>query len=410
MGGRRLHREKALAAASALILPLLLIACDRGGKAQGAAATPPTASASTVVMTPTPSPTPDLLGPAPRDDREAAARLTQFLYARPGGACGPEGELARAWHAVCATGDLDGDGQPDAAILIPLPAGQGPSPNPGVVFVRRGAGPLERFPADAEADASIVGRAIFAVTDRAGQPRPQVVLLANSCGAHTCSSRVFIESWDGTAWRDLGPGEAIDSLDRITFDGAGTRGALVMHGGIIQSVGAGPPRAETVTYTFENGRWGAKAVEPDPPVYLFHAIRDADGLFDLGKFAGAATAYRAAVDNPDLKDWRMETVGQPGRDSLAAYALLRIAVATAARGEDPTSAVDAAIRDSKEPLFVNAAEAFRRGFQEGNGVHGGCVEVTRYLATPGVPELVRQIFDYGYANYPVKSYRDVCPL
>jgi hypothetical protein len=299
----------------------------------------------------------------------------------------------------------------DAAVLVPLPRSEGRTPNPGVVFVRRAAGPgLERFPPDGEADASIVGRGIFGITERTGDGRPDLVLLANACGAHTCSSRVYVESWDGTAWRDFGPGEGIDSLDAMNFDGNGTKGELVMHGGIINSVGAGPQRAATTTYAFDGVRWSTRSVVPDKAVYLFHAVQDADELFDRAKFADAIAAYTAAVDSKNLKDWRLEADGSNGRDSLAGYALLRIAVATAALGLDANRAMDAAIRDGKETLFANAMQAFRRGLQEGNGVHGGCLEVTQYLGTPGVPEIVRGMFDYGYGNHPVKTYKDICPL
>jgi len=280
-----------------------------------------------------------------------------------------------------------------------------------MVSVQRAAGPgLERFPPEGEADTSIVGRGIFAVADRTGDSRADLVLLTNVCGAHTCSSRVYIEAWDGTAWRDAGPGAGIDSLDTITFEGKGTAGELVVHGGVINSVGAGPQRAATTAYAFDGVRWSVKSVVPDKAVYLFHAVQDADELFDRAKFAEAITAYTAAVDSKTLKDWRQEADGANGRDSLAGYALLRIAVATAALGLDANKAIDAAIRDGKEPLFANAAQAFRRGLQEGSGVHGGCLEVTQYLGTPGIPEVVRAMFDYGYGNHPIKTYKDICPL
>ncbi len=93
-----------------------------------------------------------------------------------------------------------------------------------------------------------------------------------------------------------------------------------------------------------------------------------------------------------------------------AYSLFRIAVATAARGQDPTKALDAVIRDGKLELFANVALAFRKGLQDQGSVNAGCLEVTQYLGTPGIPEMIERMFDYGFANHPLKSYRDICPL
>ncbi len=408
MGSRRLPRKEALAALLILWAAGLAAACESDGAS--VTATPTQTAPGTTAVAATASPTPDLVGRAPASVEDAAGRLGTFMatWIAP---CAGAASLERAWGAVCASGDLDGDGRVDAAVLVPLPGNEARTPNPGVVFVSRAAGPgLERFPPGGEADASIVGRGILSIAERTGDARPDLVLLANSCGAHTCSSRVYIESWDGTAWRDFGPGVGIDSVEAISFGGTGINGQLVMRGGIINSVGAGPQRAATTTYTFDGVRWSARSILPDKAAYLFHAVRDADDLFDRAKFADAITAYTAAIDARDLKDWKLETNAADGRDSLKGYALLRIAVATAALGLDANRAMDAAIRDGKEPLFTNAAQAFRRGLQEGNGVHAGCLEVTQYLGTPGVPEIVRAMLDYGYGNHPVKTYREICPL
>lgn len=405
MGRRRLPGKEAVAAALALFLVAAAAACASEG--EGVQPSPTNTAPAT---TPTPTSTPDPFGSPPRDAKEAAARIEPLL-ARAAAPCSDAAELHAAWGAACASGDVDGDGSADVAVLVPLPAGSGQTPHPGVVFVRRSGAPrLEQFPPAGEADSSIVGRSIFAVAERTGDGRADVILLANLCGASTCSSRVYVQSWDGTAWRDLGPGEGVSGLQRISFDGSGTRGKLVMYGGIISSPGAGPQRAATTTYEFDGVRWGAKTVLPDPPAYLFHAIQDADRLFAQGKFEEAAAAYAAAIESKDLRDWRAEMSLPGGRDELVAYSLFRIAVATAARGQDPTKALDAVIRDGKLELFANVALAFRKGLQDQGSVNAGCLEVTQYLGTPGIPEMIERMFDYGFANHPLKSYRDICPL
>ncbi|MCL4230583.1 MAG: tetratricopeptide repeat protein [Dehalococcoidia bacterium] len=406
MGSRRLPGKKALAAALVLGLAGLAAACTAEGEEAEELPTSTATAPSAAVATATPDP----FGTPPRDAKEAASRLAPIL-AKAAGPCSDAAALHAAWGAACASGDVDGNGLIDVAVLVPLPTGTGQTPHPGVVLLRReGREKLEQFPPAGEADASIVGRSIFAVAERTGDGRADVVLLANACGASTCSSRVYVQSWDGSAWRDLGPGEGMSGLGRIAFDGNGTGGRLVMHGGILNSPGAGPQRAVTVTYVFDGVRWGAKTVVPDEPTYLFHAIRDADAHFAQGKFEEASEAYRAAIESKELRDWRAEMSLPGGRDELVAYALFRIAVAVAARGQDPSKAVDAVIRDGKSELFVNAAMAFRKGLQDQLSVNAGCLEVTQYLGTPGIPEMIERMFDYGFANHPLKGYRDICPL
>lgn len=409
MGGRRLPGKEALAFPLILALAGLAASCRHGDAAPAPSATA-TLATSTPGATATDSPTPDLLGPPPRDPAEASTRLQAFLAAIPG-PCAGAIMLQAAWDAACASGDLDGDGRIDTAVLVPIAAEDGRPPGTGLVLVKRASlDRLERFPPGGEADTSLSGKTIFGIAERTGDSRAELAILASTCGASTCSSRLYLESWDGSAWRDRGPATWIDGLDQVSFEGPGTRAKLIMHGGIINATGAGPQRAATTTFTFDGVGWGTRTVLPDPPAYLFHAIRDADELFDHGKFEEAARAYAAAIESKDLKDWRQEEDGTNGRDNLVGYALLRIAVATAARGEDANHALDSAIRDSKDPLFANAALAFRKGFQESGGVHGGCLEVTQYLGAAGVPELIRQAFDYGFANHPIKAFRDVCPL
>jgi hypothetical protein len=168
-----------------------------------------------------------------------------------------------------------------------------------------------------------------------------------------------------------------------------------------------------MTYQLSAGRYRQVARVPDVPEYLYHAILDADALFDQAKFNDAVAGYRAALANSMLQDWRKETGKGDGRAELGGYALLRIAIGTAAANEDPTAAIDAAIQASREPLWVRAAEEFRRGFQDRSGVHAGCVAVTNYLTkvTPTADNAayVKAMFDYGFAN-PGKTYREICPL
>ena len=415
MGGRRLSRAQT-------VIPGLLLLLGSGvafGCASGEDAAAPTGDPSAPADTAAPSPaataTPDILGSPPTTRAEARAGVESTLKAEPASAC-PE-RLQSRWNVACATGDLDGDGKADQVFLVPLSSRAAAIPNSAVVFARvsRGAA-LEEFPGPAAAaDASPGGRAVFGIADRTGDGKPELTLIANECGARACSSRLQMMTWDGTAWRDIGPNPGVDNLDSpIAFEGSGAQATITMHGGKLTGAGAGPSRGATYTYTLLNGRFELKSTKPDAPAYLFHAIQDADALFEAGDFAGAATAYKAAIENPALKDWRKENGEPEGRPALEAYALFRIAVATAATGADPAPAIDRTIQLSKEPLFTLAVEAFRRGYQERRAVQAGCVAATTYFNTVNaesdVPAYIRAMFSYGYANFPVKGPKNLCPL
>lgn len=415
MGGRRLPREKTLGLALACAAILALAACSGGGDAAEPIPVPsPTLAVVTPTTSPPPSPTPDPLGPPPANALEARTGLQALLGASRFAEPCPQ-HLALGWSVICAQGDVDGDGLPDAAWLIPLRQAAPQGPYPAVVFFRpSGSQKLEEFATEGSADASILGTAIFSLADRDGEPGAELAYLVNRCTANTCTSIVRIQAWDGTAWRDIGPGDdGVPAIDRVALEGEGALSRIMFHGGKLD-IAAGPTRASTRTYEFLGGRYRLTKTEYDAPEFLFHAIVDADALFAAAKFEEAIAAYRAAVGAADLRDWKQETDRGEGRPALEGYALFRIAVATAALGQDPREAIDAAIREGKEIVFSIAAQEFRKGLQEHSTVIAGCAEATKYLGTVGngadTPAYIARLFDYGYANQPSRTYQDICRL
>jgi hypothetical protein len=324
--------------------------------------------------------------------------------------------MKAAWNVTCASGDVDADRKADSAYLVPV-ASRGTAEFPAAVFVRRASdGRIEEFPMDAAADTSPTALPLFSVADRTGDARAEIVFLTTACSASSCSSQVHVETWDGTAWRDVGPADAgVDNVDKVAISGKGAGSVVVAHGARVTTIGAGPTRAVTTTYKYDGKRYREDSVKPDPPVYLYHAIVDADTKFDGADFAGAIKAYQEAIANRDLKDWKKETGAGDGRAFLEGYALFRIALATGAKGDDPNVALDAVIsRAGQDHTFALAAEKFRQGFQEKKSVHAGCVAATALFGYANGEgdnaAYIRESFYYGYANVPQKTFDKICPF
>src|SRR5512139_680229 len=128
MGSRRLPRQAAIAALLALCAAGVAAACGNGK----ATPTPTGTSTSPATATATASATatPDPVGFAPPTTVEDASKRLATLMATWASPCAGAAALGRAWGATCASGDLDGDGKADTALLVPLGGVGARTPHP----------------------------------------------------------------------------------------------------------------------------------------------------------------------------------------------------------------------------------------------------------------------------------------
>ncbi|MGE3076342.1 MAG: hypothetical protein AB7N24_10710 [Dehalococcoidia bacterium] len=375
--------------------------------------------APSATPSPSPKPTPDRLATPPVSQADARDWLMAFLDSQV--ACSNE---IRQHGVGCAEGDVDGDGLPELGFIVPVSVPGSQLPHPSAVFVLRGKSQkLEEFAFDLTADSSLIGLSFFGLQDRNGDGDGDLAFLENRCGATACMTTAVILTWDGTAWRDIGPtGGALSNVDSASW--LEEDDAFTLHGGKLPSDApseAGPSRASTSLFRLGDSRYELASIERDPPEYLYQAILDADEVFERDKQA-AISAFEALLDQPDLKDWKARPGQKDRRPSLEGFALFRILLADAVLQRSPatiTAAIDRLVLQSREPgfepLFVNLAEVFRKNYNPTTGVIGACAAVNLYLSQPAENgadnrAYVEQLFDYGYANPPGRTWLEkICP-
>ena len=239
--------------------------------------------------------------------------------------------------------------------------------------------------------------------------KPDLVYIDTSCGAHTCFSTLFVDSWNGSAFQDWIKGEptmagAEYSLEDTVSGGQGLE--ILAHGGLINSAGAGPQRAWTETYISpESGPYESYKKAYDESSCLYFQILDANELFnkwnDIG-FAPAIAAYDKAIADKSAK-----ACGDDPDEltKLSDFARFRLVVSWVSRGRsDKAAPIKASIT---YPPLAGATDTFVKGLQNSHSIVQACRDTTHYAELN--PASWDYLSDWGYAN-PTFTAEDLCPL
>jgi hypothetical protein len=256
--------------------------------------------------------------------------------------------------------------------------------------------------------ASTTGRAdLLTVEDLNADGRQEIVWTDTTCGAHTCSSTLSVEQWSGTGyvhWVDDPPTTASASYDFADVTPEGSGKEILIHGGMIGSVGAGPQRSWTETYFSPSGgpyQLFSRVADPSP--CLYHHILDANELFKgpSRDYDAIIAAYQDAINDSTLQAcWSVPDELNRLRD----FARFRLALAYTATGEDSQAQ---AMRDAIGfPPLQGVADAFLDNYEVSNSLSQACVATTAYaVANPASWDFLA---DWGYAN-PSFSAQELCP-
>jgi len=255
-----------------------------------------------------------------------------------------------------------------------------------------------------------VGRiALLEASDINADKKFDLAYSDTSCGAHTCFATLAVISWDGGEYADWIADEPTIAGPEYTFKDVTAEGQgeeILVHGGVIGSVGAGPQRAWTETYISpKGGEYTLLSQEYDPSTCLYHEILDANTAFDAWAsdgFEPAIELYRAALEADDL-----EACGTIEDEvaTLQDFARFRLIVAAVASGEagDATTLVG----DIRHVGLRAAANAFLTSYSASGSVIQACRDTTK-LAEFNTSTW-DFLADWGYAN-PSLTAGELCPL
>jgi hypothetical protein len=247
------------------------------------------------------------------------------------------------------------------------------------------------------------------VGDINGDGKTDLVWTDTTCGAHTCFSTLFVESWDGKAYQDWIVGEPTIANGEYTFKDAVAGGSgeeIIVHGGVVGSAGAGPQRAWTETYaSTKGGPYELFNLVYDDSNCLYHHILDANDTFARWTKAGfepAIKAYQIAINDTEL-----ESCGTIPDElaTLRDFARFRLIVSLVSGGK--SQEVESVKADMGNQALRGAVEAFLDSYLESHSVIQACRDVTTYATAN--PASWNFLADWGYAN-PTFTAQDLCPL
>lgn len=412
----------------------LLLACGDGGAPAptptGTApkTTPTPTATATATATPAASPTPTVVPaqvavPEQPDDFAAYPQvIADYLTAAGAAALGPPclEDLLREWDmpetadtSRCLLASTDSDPADEVVVVLTaLPPEGGLQMLSNIVVFDESDSrydvAFESAAAYEEPDEMMFETAsLLAASDINADGLGELVYVTSSCGAHTCFDTVHILTGTPDGYQSLSPDEismAFPDISLTDRDGDGDQ-ELVMHGGTIGSVGAGPQRTRTEVYAWDGDHYALAETTYDPTNFLYLRLRDADDEFAAGRYLKAADLYRDALDDTTLDLWNPDE-----RAELDPYALFRIGLSLLAAGEPPAdalAALDAAVAGYPGTYHGALAETFRDSYLARGDIPAACQAARDYAAAN--LDVFTAIWDYGYAN-PAFDLVLLCPL
>jgi len=369
-----------------------------------AALPPPTATAP-------PQPTPVPLAERPEGFEKYADTIVAYLNDSLGDEDGLRTMLEK-WDGLRHVTDLlrvdvDNDGDGELVMVV-----VDPSPDYGVdlrgdIFVVDKEEQEYSLAYSAAGDSLLLDPALIEIDDLNGDGHTEMAFSSTTCGAHTCFTTVYIVASGTGTYQDLTDGGIEMSYVDPSFadwDNDGVR-ELILHGGTIGSVGAGPQRERTEVYRWDGTAYVLLETLYDYSNYLYFKVLDANQALLDGNYDEAIALYREAIDNPELEVWMEESE----RAELAAFSRYRLTLTYLLLGETASAEAtrDELLSVQPDNIYAQVVTVFWDSHERDGDLEAACEQVSDFAAAH--PESAEVLADYGYGN-PTFTVEEVCPL
>ncbi|MDX9952507.1 MAG: hypothetical protein RBT75_00310 [Anaerolineae bacterium] len=374
-----------------------------------------TAATATVPPTATPNPCPAVTAVAfperPTDFGDSYIyALREYLSA--GGNPATLGELLHAWEALPPDGgmplqqDFTGDGSPEVVTGFINPLAESFPPEGMLAIFSCQNGAYETLYSYAPGEWTNI--ALVGGEDLNGNGTAELVFADVTCGAHTCWHTLHVWSWDGSTFREQMAGDP--SLPYPTF--TLTQDAILASSVGVGSVGAGPQRVYTETWSWDGSVITRTATQLGPAQYRYHAFRDGDEAFRAGRYAEALDAYVRVINDDNLEPWAGYYGAPEERLWFTALARWRLVLLGVSQGNFPDAEsdyqllqADFAAGSAGYPV-AQLATRFWEAYQRLGLLPEACAEA---VAAPEAAAVLEFLNSFGYAN-PTYTTEELCPL
>lgn len=372
----------------------------------------PTAQVSpTAPAEETARPTPPVDVPCP-DTAEAADKALSQVLARTS----VSADLTTAWMKACgltrdaaspvAMADVNHDGRQDVAAVL-----QSKDPRTGepkdtlVVLLALGEGYADVFRPTVQGAVDIL-----AFRDTNADGRVDLIWKETSCRGSDCFTTVRVYSWMNPSVKfasfsdgEIGMANARVWLEDVTPDDGEE---IVLHGGIIHAISAGPQRTWVEVWGSQGGQaYRLTSRTYDPSDCLYHWVLDGNRALAEGRVEDAISIFQTVVGDKNL----IACWFRPDEESeLRTFGWFRLALAYAYAGQPDMvrTVVNQAGEAFPEAAYIQALKTWYQTYEKEQDAGKACRALSPYVQEH--PILWEMLADYGYAN-PTFGPTDVCP-
>jgi len=375
---------------------------------------PPTDTPAAPAVETTAPPEPNALWPPrPEDFASYVTTILDFLNAAPVHIVRLR-PMLREWGTITdnmgsvTEADIDGDGELEWIVVIADSTAQTVTvPSDLVVIARQENTYSVLYQLTTAFESHPENVAVLSIGDINADGKVELSYTTTICGAHTCFTSVYILAWDGDTFKSLTRDQIVMPYSQVSLRNYDDDAALelILHGGMIGSVGAGPQRARTEVYNWDGTYYVPTETIYDESDFLYFKVLDANVALMAGDYTRAIALYQEAISNPDLRVWKDEKE----RADLAAFSRFRLMLTYVLVKDETNAEAMAETLQSEQPdhIYTQVAQVFLDYYTKQNSITAACQAVKEFAYEH--PETVDVLMDFGYTN-PSFSPDEVCPI